>query len=125
MHVAKPTIAATVEHTKTFGGILGLIALIYAGAATIGVNLPTPAWSSDIERIDLKLDEMSYFDLQDAYDNTKRKLREDRRSLKTATDIDYQQDLEEGIEDLNTRLKLLWLQIEQHKVHRHAIRILR
>ena len=125
MHVAKPTVAATVEHTKTFGGILGMIAVIYAGAATIGVNLPTPAWSSDIERIDLKLDEMSYFDLQDAYDNIKRQLREDKRSLRTATDIDYQQDLEDGIEELDTRLRLLWLQIEQHKDHRHAVRISR
>ena len=125
MHVVKPTIAATVEHTKTFGGILGMIALIYAGAATIGVNLPTPAWSSDIERIDLKLDEMSYFDLQDAYDNIKRQLREDKRSLRTATDIDYQQDLEDGIEELDTRLRLVWLQIEQHKDHRHAVRISR
>lgn len=125
MHVTKPTVAATVEHTKTFGGILGMIAVIYAGAATVGINLPTPAWSSDIERIDLKLDEMSYFDLQRAYNDTKRQLRGDRRSLRTAADIDYQQDLEDGIEELDTRLKLLWLQIEQHKDHRHAIRIIR
>ena len=125
MHVAKPTVAATVEHTKTFGGILGMIAVIYAGAATIGVNLPTPAWSSDIERIDLKLDEMSYFDLQEAYNDSKRQLREDRRSLKTATDPDYQLSLEKDIEEFDTRLKLMWLQIEQHKDHRHAVRISR
>ena len=125
MHVTKPTIAATVEHTKTFGGLLGMIAVIYAAAASVGVNLPTPAWSSDIERIDSRLDEMSYSDLQRAYGNIKRQLREDERSLKTATDVDYQQDLEDGIEELDTRLKLLWLQIEQHKDHRHAIRISR
>lgn len=123
MHVAKPTVAATVEHTKTFGGLAAVVVAFYTGATAIGIPLPTPAWSSDIERIDSKLDEMSYFDLWEAYNDSKRQLREDRRSLKTATDADYQRSLEKSVEELDTGLKLLWLQIEQHGDHGHAIRI--
>ena len=122
MHVTQPTVAATVEHTKTFGGILGMIAVIYAGAATIGVNLPTPAWSSDIQNLETQIDGLALDALQTSYRETSRQLRIDRRALETANG-DYKLALEKDIANSEFDLAIMLQRLKEHAAHGDNVRL--
>ena len=122
VHLSQPTIAQTVEHTKTFGGILGMIAVIYASAATVGVNLPTPAWSSDISALERQIDGLALDALQIAYREASRQLRIDMRDLQSA-EGNYRLALEEDIAEAEFELDIMRRRLEEHAEHGDVVRL--
>lgn len=46
------------EGNKHLGGVAGIIVTIYTVLALLGAPIPTPAWSSDLDRVHSKIDKL-------------------------------------------------------------------